>query len=63
MSCTFSAKVNISSVTHTGTYDDCRKWVENLAGCDITAVGRDGETYLIGVVTSAETTNLDAVRR
>lgn len=59
---TYAAKAIIQSLTHTGSQEDCRAWTANLLGCKARVTGKDGKTYVVGIVTYTEFKNLSTVR-
>lgn len=59
---TWEARADIRSLTSVGSEDDCKAWMANLMGCEATVVGKDGRTYVVGIVDRTRSANLSTLR-
>jgi hypothetical protein len=55
---TWFGSIDLKPVEFTGTEAKVSAWAHNLIGQEIRVVGKDGEEYVIGIVTGFLTTSV-----
>jgi hypothetical protein len=57
---TWTAMITVTPVPFQGSREDCAYWTDNLMGCEIRIVGKDGRDWVVGIASHSESTNVSA---
>lgn len=51
---TYRAIASVRPITHIGSHDDCRSWMNAMLGAEVYVIDATGKPQVVGIITDTE---------